>query len=320
MNKDISKHLYAPMLSLNGGLSYQRKITDGLWTILTRARQLASEHKETLIQNGRLSVLNFQGSIRGNTPITFVIYHVPFEAKADQSIGSFDVPVIDNSKINHSRLLHKTIESIHRSHPNVEVVLCTDKEFGAQMKHLDVSLVYPDVELHRPMYYRAKTYNTLVQGGCLQGTVVFMDSDAVVLQSMEQLPESIDFDVAVTQRFAPNLMPINEGVIIAKLATQTTINFFAHYMGIYELIKNDAVIKSICGNDLMRWRGGQLSLNAILTGGKMKTHMSSDDLRLKILDCHRFNRAVSSIAEVEDLLKQGETYVAHMKGKAKFTY
>lgn len=307
------------MLSLSGGLSYQRQITDGLWTILTRARQLASEHKQALIENGRKSTLTIQGRLRGDAPITFVIYHVPFEAKADQAIGSFDVPAIDHSKINHAGLVRQTIKAILSTHPQAEVVLCTDEAFGSQMQDLGISVVYPEVERRRPMYYRAKTYNTLVQGGKLQGTVVFLDSDAIVLKPMDELPESIGFDVAVTQRFAPNLMPINEGVIIAKAPTQTCINFFAHYMGTYNLIKDDAIVKQVCGNDLMRWRGGQLSLNAMLDGGKMKTQMSSGESTLKILDCAHFNKAVNNIADVDILQKDGEVYVAHIKGKAKMT-
>ena len=317
MAKDIQKCLYTPMLSLSGGLAYQRQITDGLWTILTRARQLASEHKQELIENGRNSTLTIRGKLRGDAPITFVIYHVPFEAKADQAIGSFDVPVIDHSKINHVALVRQTIKAILRTHPQAEIVLCTDETFGAKIQDLGISLVYPQVDRRRPMYYRAKTYNTLVQSGKLHGNVVFLDSDAIVLKPMGDLPESIGFDVAVTQRFAPNLMPINEGVIIAKESTQSCINFFAHYMGTYDLIKDDAIIQKVCGNDLMRWRGGQLSLNAMLAGGKMKNQMSSQELEIKILDCRLFNHPVSSMTEAERLHRSGIVYIAHIKGKAK---
>ena len=317
MAKDIQTMLYTPMLSLSGGLSYQRKITDGLWTILTRARQLAEEHKETLIQEGRVSTLPIHGRIRGDALITFVIYHVPFEAKADQAIGSFDVPVIDHSKINHTKLVRQTIKAILSTHPQAEVVLCTDEAFGAQMRDLGVTLLYPEVERHRPMYYRAKTYNTLVQTKAIQRTAIFLDSDAIVLRPMAHLPEALGFDVAVTQRFAPNLMPINEGVIIARANTNTCTEFFAHYMGTYDLIKNDAVVQRVCGNDLMRWRGGQLSLNAMLTGGKMKTSMSSQNLCIKILDCNRFNYSVSKIEDVDNLRRARRVYVAHVKGKAK---
>lgn len=317
MTKDIQKTLYTPMLSLSGGLNYQRKITDGLWTILTRARQLAEEHKDTLVKKGSVSTLPIRGSIRGDAPITFVIYHVPFEAKADQSIGSFDVPVIDHSKINHAKLVRQTIKAILSTHPQAEVVLCTDEAFGAQMQDLGVSLIYPEVERNRPMYYRAKTYNTLVQAKAIQGTTVFLDSDAIVLRPMTHLPEALGFDVAVTQRFAPNLMPINEGVIIARANTKTCKDFFAHYMGTYDLIKDDTVVQRVCGNDLMRWRGGQLSLNAMLSGGKMKNSMSSESFGIKILDCTRFNYSVSKIHDVDNLRTAKSVYIAHVKGKAK---
>ena len=40
-------------------------------------------------------------------------------------------------------------------------------------------------------------------------------------------------------------------------------------MGTYRFIKDDTKIKEITGNDLMIWRGGQLSLNTICPGSKM---------------------------------------------------
>ena len=65
----------------------------------------------------------------------------------------------------------------------------------------------------------------------------------------------LNFKVGVTARFAPNLMPINGDYYCESIAE--CIDFFAHYMGTYEAIKNDTFIQNITRNDLMRWRGGQ---------------------------------------------------------------
>ena len=118
-----------------------------------------------------------------------------------------------SSKIQHLDLVKWTIEAIRDKSPDAEIVLCTDKNF-AKINDENVTLIYPDVERNRPMYYRAKTYNTIVQKKWIKNVVVFLDSDAIVFKDLESLPKKLNFDVGVTSRFAPNLMPINEGVII----------------------------------------------------------------------------------------------------------
>ena len=265
----MASNLHAPMLSINANNIYQRHIADGLWTILSRARQIALENKSHLIRAGHNLTLPIKGSPAGDKPITFVIYHVPFENKENKSIGSFDVPTIDHSKIKHLELVRWTIQAIQRVVPDSEIVVCTDEPFGELLSDLKPTIVVPEVEKNRPMYYRARTYNTIIQERLTKGVTVFLDSDAILLKDPTQLPSQLNFNIGVTARYAPNLMPINEGVIITNSESQACLDFFAHYMGTYETIKDDKSIQKIVKNDLMRWRGGQLSLNAICPCTKM---------------------------------------------------
>ena len=87
-------------------------------------------------------------------------------------------------------------------------------------------------------------------------------------------------------------------------------------MGTYQWAKDDIEIQKITGNDLMRWRGGQLSLNAICNGVKMSDFRDST-AGIKILSCDKYNRAVRSKDEVHYLSRNTDTYIAHIKGKAK---
>ena len=167
------------------------------------------------------------------------------------------------------------------------------------------------------MYYRAITYNSIIQNQWLSGTTVFLDSDAIILKDPRQLPSQLNFKVGVTARFAPNLMPINEGVIITESRSRECIDFFAHYMGTYHWIKDDKLIQQVTGNDLMRWRGGQLSLNAICPGNKMIDFRDSTS-SVKILPCDIYNKAVTSKKEVKILINEDKSYIAHIKGKAKY--
>ena len=314
----IQKGLYTPMLSIGGNNIYQRPIADGLWTILSRAREIAATNKDQLIQNGYKLTLPIKGKPKGNSPITFVIYHVPFEASQDKSICSFDVPTIDHSKIKHLELVRWTIKAIQEAAPQAEILVCTDKEFGGKLKDLKPTILVPEVERNRPMYYRARTYNTIIQNRWTNGVTIFLDSDAIVLKDPSPLPKQLNFKVGVTARFAPNLMPINEGVIMCESQSQECIDFFAHYMGTYEAIKDDKKIQSVTGNDLMRWRGGQLSLNAVCPGSKM-VDLRDSNTWIKVLPCNIYNKAVMSPNEVNQLRRDNMTYVAHIKGKAKMS-
>ena len=132
-----------------------------------------------------------------------------------------------------------TIQAIHETVPSAEVVVCTDYQFGSKLSDLKPTILIPSVERHRPMYYRARTYNTIIQKKWCRGVTVFLDSDAIVLKDPSHLSKQLNFQVGVTSRFAPNLMPINEGVIITEARSPFCIDFFAHYMGTYEYIKND---------------------------------------------------------------------------------
>ena len=317
-NQDINKALVAPMLSVAQNLSYQKPITNGLHKILSRATMLAQVNKEKLIQFGKKCTLKTTGKLDGSHPITFVIYHVPFDTSADKAIGSFDVPTIDHAKIKHLELVRWTIQEIKNVVPEAEIVVCTDIPFAEKIQDLEPSILIPEVEKNRPMYYRAKTYNTIVQQEQIKGTIVFLDSDAIVLKNPINLPSQLNFKVGVTARFAPNLMPVNEGVIIAEAGSQECIDFFAHYMGTYQAIKDDSIVKGITKNDLMRWRGGQLSLNAVCPGSKMLDFRDSSRA-LKILSCDLYNYTVRDKSEIVDLKREDKVYVAHIKGKAKMS-
>ena len=102
-------------------------MTDGLLTILNRARIVAQKNKTRLIHEGSLLKLDIQGKPKGTKPINFVIYHVPFDPDADKSIGS-DVPKIDHTKIKHLELVRWTIKH-KEACPDAEIIICTDNSF-----------------------------------------------------------------------------------------------------------------------------------------------------------------------------------------------
>ena len=313
---NLNTHLYGPMLSFGSFSGYSRQITEGLWTILGRAQYIAKTQRDSLIKKGKDLQLEIRGDTNKKNMVTFVIYHVPFNKNADKSIGSFDIPEIDHSKIKHEKLMDLTISAIKATVPDSRIILCTTEEFGNKFKGKGIDIIIPQVEKERPMYYRVRTYNTLVQNDLISDKTIFLDSDAIVLKNPSRLFEQLGIGIGVTARFAPNLMPINEGVIFCNGTDEYSKEFFAHYMGTYEIIKDDNIIKEITKNDLMRWRGGQLSLNAVCPGNKMVDYRDSTS-ELKILPCEIYNYAIRSLSQIEQMKKEGKIYIAHVKGKAK---
>ena len=227
--------LQCPFLGLSGKNVYQRKITDGLWVVLTRARLIATHEKSQLENRGQSLKVELKALFKSREYsadcTTFVIYHVPFDKNKNVNIRSFDVPTIDHSRIDHTKLVSESIRRIHNVYKNARVILCTSPEFGLKLKDSGAEIIIPKVDKERPMYYRALTYNTLIQEDILSEKTVFIDSDALILRPLDEVFEFLNFDIAVTARFAPNLMPINEGVIMARGISTGAKRFFAHYMG-----------------------------------------------------------------------------------------
>ena len=200
---DTSKFLYTPMLSIDG-YAYYRPVTDGLQAILSRARLVARENQQQLIQQGYQLILDIQGKPKGKQNLNFVIYHVPFEKNQDKSISSFDVPRIDHNKIEHLELVRWTIQAIKETCPDAEIIVCTDQNFGESIADLNPTILIPEVERNRPMYYRARTYNTIIQNKWLSGTTVFLDSDAIVLKDPRNLPKELNFKMSICSKFNAN--------------------------------------------------------------------------------------------------------------------
>ena len=97
-------------------------------------------------------------------------------------------------------------------------------------------------------------------------------------------------------------------------------DFFAHYIATYDYLKDDSVITSIYKTDLMRWRGGQLSLNAICPGIRNLSYLDSSDY-ITFLPSDKFLFSPGEIKNPGDLRAAiKDRWVMHLKGDAKLRY
>lgn len=308
----------AMLLAIDGEVLYQGGIVSGVKTILEEARNIANNLTSNDILEGKKNTIPLRGEKPDNKKkFSVVIYHIPFKETESSIIKSFDIPESDHKSIDHENVIRKSIDSINETIEGVEIILCTTKAFGEKFNDKNLKKVYPQADSSKPMYNRVKTYNTLIQYNLLGENVIFVDSDVMILENPWKHLERLNFDVAVTYRFTPNLVPINEGVIYCRSKKDGSKTFFAKYIQTYEDIKANKIINNIVGTDLERWRGGQLSLNAICNAGRMVTYRDSTD-HISFLPCGKYNRTIYSYAEISSAKVERSAFAVHAKGKAKY--
>lgn len=306
------------LLAIDGEVHYQENIVSGLKIIQEEARNIASNLTSEEIVKGKRNTIPLRGEKPDNKrEFSVVIYHIPFKETESSIIKSFDIQAADTKSINHENIINRSIDSIRKAIKGAEIILCTTKDYGKKFNGEDIKKIYPQADSRKPMYNRVKTYNTLIQYDLLGKNIIFMDSDVMILGNPWEDLAKLSFDVAVTYRFTPNLVPINEGVIYCRGNNKGSKEFFARYMQTYENIKNNNIINNIINTDLERWRGGQLSLNGICNAGRMVTYMDSTD-KIAFLPCDKYNRTIRSFDEVEAIVRNRSSYVVHAKGRAKF--
>ena len=307
----------AMLLAIDGEILYQGNIVSGVKTILEEARNIANDLTCDDVLEGKKNTIPLRGEKPDNKKkFSVVIYHVPFKENESSIIKSFDIPESDHKSINHEDVIKKSINSINKTMKEAEIILCTTKEFGEKFNGMNIKKIYPQADSRKPMYSRVKTYNTLIQYNLLGQNVIFMDSDVMILENPWNDLEKLNFDVAVTYRFTPNLVPINEGVIYCRSKSKESKEFFAKYIQTYEKIKNNKIIKDTVGTDLERWRGGQLSLNGICNAGRMVTYRDSNK-HIAFLPCDKYNRTIYGYSEVNSLIVEKSAFAVHAKGRSK---
>ncbi len=295
---------------------YDKMASEALWTALHTSSLIAEEYKYQLITKGKLLTTNLGGRPKGDSRITYVVYHVPIP-KDSKVIESVDIGKKDISLADYSYILRNLILSILKISNHAEIILLTNEEFSSNFTDLPITVLNPEVDSRKPMYYRALCYNSLIQNGFLKGTVVFLDSDCVVLKDISTVIEHLNINIGVTYRYSPGYMPICEGLIIVNVEDERSRDFFAHYMGTYDFIKDNREIKSIYHSDLMCWRGGQLSLNAICPGIRNLTFMdSTDSLTLLPSDTFLYSpKEVNTIDQFNSAING--RWIIHLKGSIK---
>jgi len=186
-----------------------------------------------------------------------------FHTSVPESASKISLPdvAIDHGAVDYDVICEEMIRSALAFQPDAHVFFVTDADTMPRLAHPRVSVIRLPLQREFPMYERVQAMWAYAHSSLYQKPTVFLDSDAFINKDINWVFHK-DMDLAVTYR-GGGLMPINEGVFFANSRDIGAVaRFFDHYLLIYRRLLSDPVVKKIYG-DVRRWRGGQLSLNAI---------------------------------------------------------
>lgn len=230
---------------------------------------------------------------------------IPLEKKLIEYV---DVK-FDQGNYDYHAVINLCIDYHLEKFPDLEIVLVTDGGYKRSQPHPRILAVDLEIDGAAPMYERVFAMASFVRSKLFNAPTVFLDTDAILAKPAGYVFQT-KFDVAVTTREVPGLMPVNEGVIFA-CPGKGALQFFNAYVMTYEALTENSTIRDIYG-DVKRWRGGQLSLN-VVTRSLLSL---ANAPRIACLPCDYFNRTLES-GEVVSPAEFIRIAVFHFKGGRK---
>jgi hypothetical protein len=209
----------------------------------------------------------------------------------------------------------------HIARPAVYLVTSEGARYRA-LAAADVRVVELPIDGRQPMYDRATALLAYARSQAFAADTACLDSDALVNRPLAGLFD-LGFDVGLTYRNAERLMPVNEGVMFLRPHRRSAAaSFLQRRLATYDRIARDQLITGYYG-DVRRWRGGQLSLNALVYGAlpcSPYRAWHSAGAMLRFLPCDTFNFAAAEGEAASSLERLEECYVIHYKGWRKHAF
>jgi hypothetical protein len=237
--------------------------------------------------------------------------------QAEAAVKYRDVS-IDHSKFDYGRIVRHCIAAALAAQPGARFVLATDSQFLTDIEHPALTIVRLPLDQASPMYERVIAMCAFVRSRQFTAPTAFLDSDAFLNAPIANLFQN-HFDIGATYRPDPGLMPINEGVILAASRNKDAVRaFFTGYLGTYDRLCGNAAVTGYYGN-IKRWRGGQLSLNALTCPQGVPSALDSAKAfgaRIRYYPCATFNFSIEMDRPYSP--RQLDTRaVLHLKGPRK---
>ena len=302
-----------------GSRQAQDTPNEALDAVLARARTLVTGELSAAAGQRVAAFRELIGAgVPGSDGPAVFAFHA--DLPADASIEYVDAK-LNVRDFDYLGILRRFVRHAREHCPGVQVILATSA--GSRYTVLaeeGVAVVELPLDLRQPMFERAVAVSAYLGSSAFRGNTAFLDSDAFVNRPLAEV-FALGFDLAFTYRQFSNMMPVNEGVFFASPRRAAAVGrFMLARLATYERIANDPAVQAYYG-DVRRWRGGQLSLNAVcaphLPYSPFRA-LHEDDLVLRFLPCDTFNFALGDGEALSSSARLGERYVMHYKGPRKY--
>jgi len=245
------------------------------------------------------------------------MYHVEMPKGASR-IDYVDIKA-DLAGYNYELVVKTFLSAVKRWRRDANVYLVTNKNSSwFKFSSKQVHVMGLDVDAETPMFERVHAMLAYVQSKAFSADTIFLDSDAFLNSDCSELFDS-EFDVAITTRKLGGVMPVNEGVIFAKVENKPVVlDFFRSYLATYYQLISDNHIRDFYG-DIQKWRGGQLSLNAVCFTLSPYSHyrpMKIGGCSVISLPCDVYNYSWN-LGEDQQIGELKRKAVIHIKGNRK---
>ena len=224
----------------------------------------------------------------------------------------------DQQRSDYEQVLGLHYQKARQTNPDYIWVLITDRRFKPDIKDLDkevangrVCIVRNDINTKHLMFERTLLNYNLCKALCMRTNILFLDGDAFLMKPIEKV-WNIDSNIILTYREqtkSGNIVPINEGVIFCKRGKES-LRFFEDYLKTYLILAEDKNLRRYYKKTIKRWRGGQLSLNALRNNSFIEGKVN---YTISELPCHKFN----CFPKIYSPIRADSKFIIHIKGKDK---
>lgn len=226
------------------------------------------------------------------TPLVFVMFHI-FRGAPDEWAG----------------MIRMAAQSVQNVYPQAEIVLLSNLAGGDADLPEHVRVVPVACDPDSLMLRRLQEYRAFVASQEAGGYVVLMDTDMLLLRSVDELFVD-DFDIGLTVRKFPP-PPINGGFYVVNMRHKARVlRFFDGLLSVYESLPAEA----------RRWNGDQIALARLLDPPtrniRAALHSRWQDVRIKYLPVRIYNNTPRRIL-LKRTLYNPAAKVLHLKGRRK---
>jgi hypothetical protein len=262
----------------------------------------------------------YDAAARRGAPLNAFLFHA--DLPPGERIEYVDARLAPH-EFDYLDILRRCIDRVRSHCPGARIYLTTSP--GSRYRALDapdVSVVELPLAAAEPMFERACALLAYAGSAAFDADTLFLDSDALVNRPIAPV-FGLGFDIGLTYRQGERLMPVNEGVIFLGAREPAAVRrFLEHRLAVYEQIAADSFIRGYY-QDVRRWRGGQLSLNALAApcapfGPYRPATLAG--ARVRFLPGDTFNFAGGEGEDPGAIERLAERFVVHFKGSRKHAF